>query len=1399
MSLADLLKTLDAAGVSLRLHNDQLLVEAEKGKLTAAMRERLVSSKAELMRWLGENADSNASMALPQCIPDVDNLYQPFMLTDLQQGFYLAEDEIMEFHVRPHYYTEKTYKNFRLADYKQAWHKAIKRHEKAWVILRAEGELQLLDPPASLSIAEIDLRATTVALREQSLLATRNSMSRQQLPLDRWPVFDLRISYWEEQGMVVGRMHYNHNNFFADGGGTARFLREIDAYYENPALIKPPLSLGVRDAVIALDALSQSSAGQADRQYWMQRLPHFPDAIALLTLAHKNRRCRSYLQRRHYFLSADAWQRLQHHAENNGITASNAIFAAYVEVLSAWSNQSHFIISNMMTRRLPIHAEIRDIMGNFASLYPLEVRLDPTLPFARRALALQQQVYRDAQHLRWGGMAVMRALNKKAERFACAPLPFVIGSGLFMDKLDPPEFSCLETPQVMLDHQFWELRDGRYYFVWDVLEAFFPAGLLDAMAGAYSNFLEQLADDAANWQRNHIDFLPPSQLARRRMPAVRALASTRLESWLTQAAQQRPEQTAIRVGEQSLRCGQLASQSARVAYQLAAAGVQAGDCVALVMNRGMALAAAVYGVLRAGGAYVPIEPGLPKDRRQYLIVHSQTKLVLTQRALADELTWPADVQLLVVDDLLAQPLSTQRVEQPRSADDLAYVIYTSGSTGLPKGVMIQHRAVVNTLVDINQRFAINHQDRLFGVSSFAFDLSVYDLFGSMASGALLVYPPADDALNPSRWLDIIASEGITVWNSAPSLALLLVETAEVCGVSHDTVRLVLLSGDWIPLDLPKRLCRVFPRANIVSLGGATEASIWSIYYEITRCDPAWVSIPYGYPMANQSWFILDYQGRAVPDWVVGDLYIGGAGLAQGYWRDGDKTRDSFVPHPQTGERIYRTGDLGRYHPSGYIEFMGRRDSQIKLQGHRIELGEIEKVLSLHPAVKNCVVLARAKAHSTTTMLCAFYVLETTEKASDEAALQTYLAAKLPDYMMPRAWLLVEQLPLTPNGKIDRNALCDLPLPDRAVKQTRVAPSTATEKTLFCFWEKILGRSDFGVDDDFFDLGGQSFEAVMLVGQLAETFGLSLSLGDIWALRTIKNIAKKLAVGTTADTGGCLVALDAHGDGQPLFLVHPAGGNLLCYRTLAQQLKRPVFGLQAPGIKGETVPLQSITAFADHYAPLIAQRQPQGDIVVGGWSSGALIAYAVAVKLQALGRRVAGIVMIDSPAPLCHDKPTDDELFRWFVADLGLPAPVLAAVERQSYRNSCRTMTASAAIATLCQILKEQQQPLADQAAQLAIIFAVFKGVVTASRAYLASPLNVDIKLFKATQGTVDEFISHPYSDVAHWGWGELSTAKVDAEFIEGSHYTLLQSPQVFAIGNAIEQWLDVLKNNNQPS
>ncbi len=478
---------------------------------------------------------------------------------------------------------------------------------------------------------------------------------------------------------------------------------------------------------------------------------------------------------------------------------------------------------------------------------------------------------------------------------------------------------------------------------------------------------------------------------------------------------------------------------------------------------------------------------------------TQPWLTETIAPLSAARVWTLDASSLAEPAALAESLPDPQ--------DLAYVIFTSGSTGLPKGVMIDHRGAVNTVLDVNRRFDVGPRDRVLALSALSFDLSVYDIFGLLAAGGAIVVPEHDRRLDPAHWLELVNTCQVTMWNSVPALMELLVDNAAATGSTLPHLRVVLMSGDWIPVTLPDRIREVAPQASITSLGGATEASIWSICYPIERVDPEWTSIPYGKPMTNQAFHVLNHALEPCPVWVTGELYIGGVGLALGYWRDEEKTRAAFIVHPQTGERLYRTGDLGRLLPDGNIEFLGRDDFQVKIQGHRIELGEIEAALVEHPAVKEAVVAAIG-ANREDKHLAAYYVVHA-GNIVDSFDLRRFLADRLPEYMVPHIYHELAELPLTANGKVDRGSLPQLSSAPIREPQAFTPPRHERDEQLAAIWQNVLGRDAVGIHDNFFEVGGDSMLAIRLLTAIRTELGADVHLRHIFETPRIADLADRL--------------------------------------------------------------------------------------------------------------------------------------------------------------------------------------------------------------------------------------------------------------------------------------------------
>jgi amino acid adenylation domain-containing protein/non-ribosomal peptide synthase protein (TIGR01720 family) len=1065
--------------------------------------ERLVTTLLEAPADAG--GDGLACRAIA---PDPANRSAPFPLTDIQQAYLVGRSGAFDLgtqagagRVATHVYLEFEVDDLDGERLEGALNRLVERHDMLRAIVRSDGWQQVLDDVPRYEIAVDDLRACDPDERAARLWRTREQLSHEIRPADRWPLFEVRVHRLDERRSLL---HLSIDLLPLDGGSIQLLFQEWSQLYLDPDTRLPELELSFRDYVLALEDVRRSSERERAREYWLARLADLPPAPDLPFAAAESTAARradgepdARFVRRRDVLSHEQWKALKDAAHARGFTASGVLCAAYAEVLATWSKEPRFTLNVTLGRRLPLHRQVNAILGDFTSSVLLAVDGSARGTFEARAARLQRQLRHDIEHSLFSGVEVLRELARRSQLPALG-MPVIFTSMLGVeraeaqrDRLTPFESyvgGVSQTPQVFLDNQVLE-RDGELNVTWDAIDTLFPAGMLDAMFAAYTDLLRRLAESDSAWSERRPQLVPREQLGMfaaanatdRELP----LRNELLHTLVDRHVRERPEAIAVVAGERRISFGELDRHANRLARCLRECGAKPGTVVAVVMEKGWEQVVAVLAILRSGAAYLPVDARLPTRRLLDLVERGGADFVLTQSDVDQRFDWPHGLAAFVVDELDRGDRDEGPLDTAQGPDDLAYAIFTSGSTGVPSGVRIQHRAAVNTLADVIARFEIGPDDRVLGLSSLSFDLSVFDVFGVLGAGGTLVIPEEDARRDPARWAELIREHHITVWNSVPALLEMLVEYAagrrETLGRS---LRLALLSGDWIPLALPGDLRQLMPDARVVSLGGATEASIWSILHEIEHVDPFWASIPYGRAMANQRMHVLDRDLRPRPVWVPGELFVGGAGLAAGYCSDDAKTAERFVRDPESGELLYRTGDLGRWTPDGEIEFLGRVDFQVKVRGHRVELGEIEAVLAQHPAVEAAVVTAVGERHQPKRLVA--YVVGDDEGSLTEPNLRAFVGERLPEYMVPAAFVRLDALPLSANGKIDRKAL---PQPDWGGKPATAREATAdgaqrtdVEELLGAMWRDALGIAQIGPHDRFLDVGGDSLLAMRILAR-----------------------------------------------------------------------------------------------------------------------------------------------------------------------------------------------------------------------------------------------------------------------------------------------------------------------------
>ena len=1059
-------------------------------------------------------------VSLPKVHPDPEHRHDQFPLSDIQQAYLIGRSEDVELgNISCHSYFEVDFVNWDGPGFEAALQKLIQRHEMLRGIILPDGHQQILREVPPYRIECLDLRGQDPESAAAHLEAVREKLSHKVHPANVWPLFDFCATHLDERRM---RLHVSLDLLIADGRSFEIIFGELSQLYRNPGVELPTLELSFRDYLIALNSIDGTDIFQTSREYWMDRVATLPPSPELPLAVNPASVAQPKFKRHHAQIDSRTWQSLKERAIRIGLTPAGILLTAYAEVLAIWAKNPHFTINLALFNRLPLHPQVHDVVGDFTSMNLLEVDNSQPESFEARARQQQEQLWQDLDHRYFGGVRVMREITRFQGVGPKAIMPVVFTSllnigqgvdqGTWAGRLGRTVYAISQTPQVYLDCMVHE-EQGELVLNWDAVEDLFPPRLLDDMFQAYLLLLGQLATDDAAWNRtlanNSRKLLPAyqTQLLEAANHTAAPLSEEFLHTLFLKQVEKRPDQIAVCTPNRRMTYAEVYSRACRIEEELLRRGLEPNQLAGIVMDKGWEQVVAVLGILFAGGAYMPIDPELPPERQRYLIENGDVKVVLTQSAVRKSVSVPDEVEILTVDQmepLEGQPLSG-RTRQKR--EDLAYVIYTSGSTGQPKGVMIDHCGAVNTVLDVNQRFGVGPEDRVLALSRLNFDLSVYDIFGLLAAGGTIVVPAAELAQDAAHWAQLILSEKVTIWNTVPALMGLLVERAERGEAIGESLRLIMISGDWIPVALPGQIRKLLPKATIMSLGGATEASIWSILYPIDQVDSTWKSIPYGKPMLNQTFYVLNHEQMPCPVWVPGQLHIGGIGLARGYWRDAHKTHGSFIHHRDSGHRLYRTGDWGRFLPDGNIEFLGREDSQVKLQGYRIELGEIESKLIEHEGIDSCVVVVREDVPGERRLVG--YVIPKPQASLEIPELREFLRAKLPEYMVPAAFVFLEQFPLTPNAKVDRKALPAAAPAPVGTPAAEGAPRDTVELQLTKLWEEILNVPSVGRQDNFFDLGGNSLMAVRLFSELRKTTGRAMPLATLFQAPTVEKLANLL--------------------------------------------------------------------------------------------------------------------------------------------------------------------------------------------------------------------------------------------------------------------------------------------------
>jgi amino acid adenylation domain-containing protein len=1274
---------------------------------------------------------------------------------------------------------------FHLEALEQALNEILRRHEiwRTSFEQRDGSVYSRVHPDVRLVLAVVDLSHLAEAEREEVALAVATAEARKPFDLARPPLL---------RGTVVRlapdahRLYLTLHHLIFDGVSLYRVVMpELVALYDAFLLGRPcPLAeprLQYGDYALWRERQLDSEPVQRALAYWRRLAGELPapdlptDRSPAPVLSHRG-------AMETFEFSPELTAALKELATNEGCTLYATLLAAFKALLHRYSGQEDIVIGGVTDMRS--RPELHHLVGYFLNGVALRTHPLPQMAFRDYLAEVQLSVVEALDACSAPLDAVVREVRPRRHRgrhplfqvlFSIQPPAGAVAEGWALTQMDV----TVGTAKFDLYLELEEMADriiGRFIYSTDL----FDASTIRRMIGHWTTLLDGAADDP----QCRLAALPLLTADERRQLLIdrnatrQAYPDTTLHGWFEAQAHRTPEAIAVEGDGVSWRYRDLLRRVGVMAAYLQEAGVGCETLVGIAMPRSPAMVAGLLAILRAGGAYLPLDPDLPMARLALLIGDARPSFILTEPSVVSRLP-QSPARLILYDDGLDSSSDESR-ECDVGPRNLAYVLYTSGSTGRPKAVEIEHRSVVNLLHALQRDLRLDGSDALLAVTTLSFDIAALELFLPLVTGARLVIATREEATDPSRLAQVLQHCGCTIMQATPATWRGLI----ACGwLGNDRLK-ILCGGEALQRDLAAALRE---RAGMVwNMYGPTETTIWSLSHEVSRADDP---VPIGTPLANTRVYVLDRNGAAVPAGVAGELFIAGDGVARGYRNDAALTGASFVTVPAVPEsRLYRTGDIVKHLADGPIEFVGRADNQVKIRGFRVGLEEVEAALVSHPDISAAAVRATDDASGELSLVAFVVGHQLDDPQLDDpqlngAEIRQFLRQRLPDYMVPTRTIVLPALPTMPNGKVDRKGL-----PAVTTSQARDggAPHDALERQLAAIWQDLFKGQEIGIHENFFDVGGHSLLAVILLARIKEVVGRELPLIALFNAPTIAGLAQALRA-NAGPTFSYLVPLRPEGTGRPLFIVHGIFGNVLQLAALARRVDtdRPIHAIQARGADLLQEPHASIAEMVEAYVDAIRKRQPDGPYALAGYSFGGLVAFEMARRLRELGEEVELLALFETDLHERYLPLLKAIAYQWTLA-----RRVLAKSARLSWRELpaylwaklcqfSRKLLVRAHLSDYPVAIDEAAGPLSDR------FYLMFQMGAREFMAFNPKPYDRTISLFRVTVPRYDACDPLPI-----WRRAAKSVVVYD---IAGDHDTIMYEPHVQSLATQLSQCLATLK------
>ncbi len=1228
MDTAQVLGRLVRAGFQLEIADGRVEYDTFNGPAPDWARSVLASHKAEIRACLGEYT---------KLAP----------LTFAQRGLWFLEQ------LGTHGAAIATYGAFHLTGpldveaFRETLRQLVARQEALRTTFTSfDGEpAQRVLPHVEVPLRVVDLQDLPEDKQEDAFKAMSDEEPRVGFDLSESPLVRWTLVQFDEERF--GFIFIAHHIVF-DGWSTGIFWDEIGALYAD---VVSDSESSERDLPGAYSKYVHSQRAKATDQlvrenleFWGEQLEGIPPLLELPADYPRPATIPNDAGLHTIPVEPSLLAELKTLGRQENATLFQTLLAAFNVLLCRYSGSEDITVGVPMADRF--HRETRQTIGMFVDTLPLRTDLSGGVSF-RGLLERIRKVVSDARgHRRYPVEALVSALNLPREQ-GYHP----IYQTVFVAQFWPTptmEFSGITWEPIYSDHgpTFFDLRlwhdeigstvTTRFAYNADL----FSASTIARMADCFVNLLAAVVDDPDK----PVSELPivggaecHQQLAEWNATKTDYPTGQCLHDLFEAQVERTPDAVALVFEEEQLTYGELNAQTNRLAHYLRDRGVGPDVLVGVCLERSLDLVVALFAIVKAGGAYLPLDPDYPRDRLALMIEDSQAPVVLTRQGLHDVL--PPNEESILCLDAHAEAIAEKPANNPSSpatAENLAYLIYTSGSTGKPKGVMNEHRGIVNRILWMQEAFQLTPSDRVLQKTPFSFDVSVWEFFWPLFTGAQLVVARPGGHKDPSYLVETIECCGITTLHFVPSM---LQPFLEAPGLDRcRCLKRVICSGEALSTGLQERFFTKLD-AELHNLYGPTEAAVDVTHWHCEKDSPL-ATVPIGHPIANTQVYILDDKLNPVPLGLSGELHIGGVQVARGYLNRPELTAERFIPDPFSetpGARLYKTGDSCRWLPDGNVEFLGRQDNQVKVRGFRVELGEIETAIGRHTSVREAVVVVREDRPGDQRLVA--YVAGNEGSEPSIQVLRDFLGEKLPDYMVPSAFLFLDALPVTSNGKVDRRALPAITEVRVDPEGEYVAPRCPVEERLAGIWADVLGAESVGMDDNFFDLGGHSLLVLVLLAQTNAAFDVELPVRIIFDAPTVATMAKHIAEAQAGTHEAALyktssvVPIQPRGTNRPFFCVAPASGVVHPYYHVASLLgfQQPFYALEDPRLCAQQSDIAGIEAIAKFHIEAMREVQSHGPYLLGGWSFGGYVAFEMARQLAEQGERVALLALIECEA------------------------------------------------------------------------------------------------------------------------------------------------------------------------